>query len=127
MKTKMLDERCLALSVNQAPQALISKLARPHAFKWVVANDQLLSFRLQQPAYVVALTGRHWMTCLGTDICLEQGYFTQLAPSTILLGGDGELALYLAEPEARPPARLSLLDLYRYFNFPDCTLKVILV
>jgi hypothetical protein len=127
MKTTIMEQNISTARINQAPQVLLTKMALGrHSLKWLVTKDQLLSFSLEQQAYVVALKGCHWMTSRGTDVCLEQGYFTRLAPSLILLEGEGEIALFLAGKEASPRACGLLLNLYKYITHPHCTLTITL-
>ena len=127
MKTTIMEQSLSTARLNQAPQVLLTKMGLGrHTLKWLVTKDQLLSFWLEQQAYVIALKGRHWMTSQGTDVCLEQGYFTCLAPGLILLEGEGEIALYLAGNEASPRACGLLLNLYKYLKHPHCTLKITL-
>lgn len=127
MKTTIMEQSLSTARLNQAPQVLLTKMGLGrHTLKWLVSKDQLLSFWLEQQAYVIALKGRHWMTSQGTDVCLEQGYFTCVAPGLILLEGEGEIALYLAGNEASPRACGLLLKLYKYLKHPHCTLKITL-
>lgn len=127
MKTTSMEQSVPTARITQAPQVLLAKMALGrHSVKWLVTKDQLLSFWLEQQAYVVALKGRHWMTCQGIDVCLETGYFTRLAPGLILLEGDGEIALFLADHEASPRLRGLLLELYNHLKHPHCTLKITL-
>lgn len=127
MKTTIMEQSVSTARITQAPQVLLAKMALGrHSVKWLVTKDQLLSFWLEQQAYVVALKGRHWMTSQGTDVCLEPGDFTCLAPGLILLEGDGEIALFLAADEASPRVRGLLLELYKYLKHPHCTLKITL-
>ncbi|WEL89230.1 hypothetical protein P0D90_04700 [Pseudomonas sp. CBSPCBW29] len=103
MKTTIMEQSPSPAHLNQAPRVLLTKMGPEcHSLKWLVTKDQLLSFWLEQQAYVIGLKGRHWMTSQGTDVCLEQGYFTCLAPGLILLQGEGEIALYLADKETSP-------------------------
>ncbi|MDQ0740479.1 hypothetical protein [Pseudomonas sp. W4I3] len=128
MKTTMMEHNVSTARINQAPQALLTQMALGrHSLKWLVTKDQLFSFWLEQQAYVVALKGRHWITSEGSDVCLEQGYFTRLAPSLILLEGEGEIELFVApEAEAETGSPGLLLNLRKYLKHPHCTLKITL-
>ena len=127
MKTTIMEQSLSTARLNQAPQVLLTKMGLGrHTLKWLVTKDQLLSFWLEQQAYVIALKGRHWMTSQGIDVCLEQGTFTCLAPGLILLEGEGEIALYLADHQATPRAWGLLFNLYKYLKHPHCTLKITL-
>ncbi|ARU88526.1 hypothetical protein [Pseudomonas sp. M30-35] len=63
MKTTIMEQNVSTARINQALQALLTQMALDrHSLKWLVTKDQLLSFWLEQQAYVVALKRRHWIT-----------------------------------------------------------------
>ncbi|MEQ6291663.1 DUF2917 domain-containing protein [Vogesella sp. GCM10023246] len=70
-----------------------------HVLHLTLQRRELLVLQLVRPGQVRAVSGAHWLTINGEDICLYAGEQARLPAGKLLLEGDGRLDLQgLAAP-----------------------------
>ncbi len=70
-----------------------------HVLHLTLQRQELLVLQLVRPGQVRALSGAHWLTINGEDICLRAGEQAALPAGKLLLEGHGRLDL-LGQPTA---------------------------
>ncbi|WP_174875500.1 DUF2917 domain-containing protein [Vogesella oryzae] len=64
-----------------------------HVLHLTLQQHELLVLQLLRPGQVRAISGAHWLTINGEDICLRAGEQAQLPAGKLLLEGNGRLDL----------------------------------
>lgn len=65
-----------------------------HVLHLTLHARELLVLQLVRPCQVYALSGAHWLTINGLDICLNGGEQAPLTAGKLLLEGHGRLDLH---------------------------------
>ena len=64
-----------------------------HVLHLGLQRHELVALQMAHPGRAVAVSGSHWLTINGLDICLHAGQHALLPAGKLLLEGDGRLDL----------------------------------
>lgn len=70
-----------------------------HVLHLTLQQQELLVLQLVRPGQVRALSGAHWLSINGEDICLQAGEQAALPAGKLLLEGNGRLDLLPVPPQ----------------------------
>lgn len=82
----------------------------------LLQEHDLTVLQLDMPYLARALSGRHWLSVDGLDICLNSGQEAMVPAGKVLLEGDGELQLLIVS--AAKPATMLRLRTIDHDPFP---------